>query len=50
MSADPAVRAIAEIVHDIDLKDAAHRDDTTRWERASAALDDLYEDFRTKGR
>jgi hypothetical protein len=66
---DPALRAIAEIVHDIDLRDAkfrreeaagidrlvtgiamANKADTTRLARASAALDDLYEYFRRKGR
>jgi hypothetical protein len=66
---DPALRAIAEIVHDIDLKDAkfrreeaagidrliagiamAHKEDSARLARASAALDDLHEYFRRKGR
>ena len=58
---DRALRAIADIVHDIDLKEerfrrpeghgvaaliegitVAHREDRTRIERASGALDDLY--------
>jgi len=62
---DRALRAIAEIVHDIDLKEdryaraetggiaalidgitVAHRDDLTRIDRASTALDDLYAWFQ----
>lgn len=66
---DSALQAMAEIVHDIDLRDGkfrreeapgigrliagiamAHQGDDARLERASAALDDLYEYFRRKGR
>lgn len=62
---DKALRAIAEIVHDIDLKEEryertetdgiaalidgitlAHRDDESRIDRASGALDDLYAWFQ----
>ena len=65
---DRALRAMAEVVHDIDLKDTkfdrpdtagiavliasiamAHRDDTTRIERAAQAFDDLYVYYARKG-
>ena len=65
--ADAALRPIAEIVHDIDLKDEkhgrpqtagielvvngiamAHREDETRFARAAAVFDDLYEYFKRK--
>jgi hypothetical protein len=64
---EPALLAIAEIVHDIDLKDSkfqreetagiarlidgiamSHKDDDVRLARATAILDDLYENFRRK--
>lgn len=64
---DPALLALGEIVHDIDLKDGkfgrpeavglerlvagiamSHPDDELRLERASAALDDLYEYYKRK--
>jgi hypothetical protein len=63
------LRAIGEIVHDIDLKDAkfrrpeaagiarliagicaAHKDDETRLERASALFDDLHESFARRSK
>lgn len=63
------IRAIGEIVHDIDLKDAkfrrpeaagiarliagicaAHKDDETRLERASALFDDLHESFMRRSK
>ena len=61
---DKALHAVAEIVHDIDLKDQkfsrqetagidhliamAHKDDAVRLERASAVFDDLYEYLKRK--